>query len=386
MRRVFLFTVVFLLLAGLIGGLSYVQFTFKPQLIKSFIAKAAPPPASVAVTEAKAETWSPRVPAIGSFRAVKGVDLAPQVGGVITAIQIDSGQDVQAGAPLFNIDTSVEEADLQNNLATLKNAELVLERQRQLTMTGNTTKANVDAAQAARDQAAASVARVRALIAQKKIVAPFAGRLGIRRVDLGQYVAPGTNLITLQALNPIFVDFPLPEQALADLKVGQTVEVTVDTFPGRVFSGKVHTIDAKVDQSTRNVLVRAIFDNNDYALRPGMFANVAVIAGAPKNVVTLPRTAVTYSLYGDAVFAVVPAEQPSSGGAQAAPLVGDIPYKVERRFVKTGEERGDQVSIVSGVKAGEMVVSEGQLKLQSGALVKIDRSAGLKPPAVLPKE
>ncbi|HTJ02822.1 MAG TPA: efflux RND transporter periplasmic adaptor subunit [Methylovirgula sp.] len=386
MRRVFLFAVVFLLLAGLIGGLSYVQFTFKPQMLKTIIGKMAPPPASVAVTEAKTETWSPRIPAIGSFRAVKGVDLAPQVGGSITAILVESGQDVKAGAPLFNIDTTVEEADLQNNLATLKNAELVLERQRQLTLTGNTTKANVDAAQAARDQAAASVARVRALIAQKKIVAPFAGRLGIRRVDLGQYVAPGTNLITLQALNPIFVDFPLPEQALADLKTGETVEVNVDTFPGRVFSGKVQTIDSKVDQATRNVLVRAIFDNDDLALRPGMFANVAVIAGAPKAVVTLPRTAVTYSLYGDAIFVVVPDEQPSSGAAQAAPLAGDVPYKVERRFVKTGEERGDRVVITSGVKAGELVVSEGQLKLQSGARVKIDRNAGLKAPAVLPKE
>jgi membrane fusion protein (multidrug efflux system) len=385
-RRVFLFAVVFLLLAGLIGGLSYVQFTFKPQMLKTIIGKMAPPPASVAVTEAKTEIWSPRIPAIGSFRAVKGVDLAPQVGGSITAILIDSGQDVKAGAPLFDIDTTVEEADLANNLATLKNAELVLERQRQLTVSGNTTKANVDAAQAARDQSAASVARVRALIAQKKIVAPFAGRLGIRRVDLGQYVAPGTNLITLQALNPIFVDFPLPEQALADQNTGQTVEVNVDTFPGRVFSGKVQTIDSKVDQSTRNVLVRAIFENDDLALRPGMFANVAVIAGAPKSVVTLPRTAVTYSLYGDAVFAVVPDEQPSNGGAQAAPLVGDVPYKVERRFVKAGEERGDRVVITSGVKAGELVVSEGQLKLQSGARVKIDRNAGLKPPAVLPKE
>lgn len=386
MRRAFLFAVVFVLLVGLVGGLYYVQFIFKPELIKGFIAKAMPPAASVAVTEAKAETWAPRVPAIGSFRAVKGVDLAPQVGGAITAILIDSGQDVQAGAPLFNIDTSVEEADLKNNLATLKNAQLVLDRQHQLTLTGNTTKANVDAAEAARDQAAASVARVQALIAQKKIVAPFAGRLGIRRVDLGQYVAPGTNLITLQALNPIFVDFPLPEQTLADLKTGQTVEVTVDTFPGRVFRGKVQTIDSKVDQSTRNVLVRAIFENDDLALRPGMFANVAVISGAPKSVVTLPKTAITYSLYGDAIFVVVPDQQSSSGSAQAAPLVGDVPYKVERRFVKTGEERGDRVVITSGVKPGELVVSEGQLKLLSGAHVKIDRSAGLVPPAVLPKE
>ncbi|MGO9132699.1 MAG: efflux RND transporter periplasmic adaptor subunit [Methylovirgula sp.] len=385
MRRPLIFVVVFLLLAGLIGGWSYVQFVFKPVLIKGFIAKAMPPPATVAVAVAKAETWAPRVAAIGSFRAVKGVDLAPQVGGVITGILVDSGEDVARGAPLFNIDTTVEEADLQNNLATLKNAQLTLDRQRQLTQSGNTTKANVDAAEAARDTAAASVSRVRALIAQKKIVAPFAGRLGIRRVDLGQYVAPGTILTTLQALNPIFVDFPVPEQSLAEVKTGQTVEVTVDTFPNRVFTGKVQTIDSKVDQNTRNVLIRALFDNNDLALRPGMFANVAVVAGTPQPVVTLPRTAITYSLYGDAVFVAVPAA-PESGGAQAKPVIDDVPYTVERRFVRTGDSRGDRVAILSGVKAGELVVSEGQLKLASGAKVKIDRKAGLVSPAVLPKE
>jgi membrane fusion protein (multidrug efflux system) len=384
-KRIILFAGVFVLLAGLVGGLAFVQFVFKPAFIKTIIAKSAPPPVSVAVTVAQTETWAPRVPAIGSFRAVKGVDVAPQVGGVITAILVDSGEDIAAGAPLFNIDTSVEEADLQNNLATLKNAQLVLDRQSALTLSGNTTKANVDSAEASRDTAAASVARVRALIAQKKIVAPFAGTLGIRRVDLGQYVAPGTNLITLQALDPIFVDFPVPEQSLADLKTGQTVEVSVDAFPGHIFSGTVQTIDAKVDQNTRSVLIRAIFDNKDRALRPGMFANVAVIAGTPAAVVTLPRTAITYSLYGDSVFVVVPAAPPP-GGAQASPIAGDIPSKVERRFVRTGETRGDRVAIASGVKAGEIVVSEGQLKLQPDARVRIDRKAGLVPPAVLPKE
>jgi membrane fusion protein, multidrug efflux system len=384
-KRIILFIGVFLLLAGLIGGLGFVQFVFKPAMIKGFIAKAAPPPTSVAVTLAKAEQWSPRVPAIGTFRAVKGVEIAPQVGGVIKAMLVDSGEDVKVGAPLFDIDTSVEEADLANNLATLKNAQLVLDRQDELTRSGNTTKANVDSAQAQRDTAAASVERVRALIAQKKITAPFAGRLGIRRVDLGQYVAPGTTLITLQQLDPIYVDFPVPEQALAELDAGQTVEVNVDAYPGRTFRGKVQTVDARVDQNTRNVLVRAIFDNKDRDLLPGMFANVAVIAGTPQHVVTVPRTAVTYSLYGDAVFVVVPAAA-EPGSAQARPIAGDIPYEVERRFVRAGETREDRVVILSGVKEGEMIVSEGQLKLQSGARVRIDNKAGLVPPAVLPKE
>ncbi|HEY1736173.1 MAG TPA: efflux RND transporter periplasmic adaptor subunit [Methylovirgula sp.] len=385
MKRTVLFAGVFLLLAVLVGGLAYVQFVFKPAMIKGFLAKALPPPTSVAVTVAKTEMWSPRVPAIGSFRAVKGVDLAPQVGGVIKSINVDSGQDVKAGAPLFDIDTSVEEADLASDLATLKNNQLVLDRQNQLTVSGNTTKANVDAAQAQRDTAAAAVERVRALIAQKKITAPFAGRLGIRKIDLGQYVAPGTSLITLQELDPIFVDFPVPEQALADLRPGQTVEVNVDTFPGRVFKGKVQTVDARVDQNTRSVLIRAIFDNKALELRPGMFANVAVIAGTPQKVVTVPKTAVTYSLYGDSVFAVVPADS-EAGGAQARPIAGDVPYKAVQRFVRPGDTQGDRVAILSGVNEGEMVVSEGQLKLQTGARVKIDPKAGLVPPPVLPKE
>lgn len=385
MKRAAQFIAVFLLLAGLVGGLSYVQFVFKPELIKSFMAKAAPPPASVAVVQARLETWSPRIAAIGTFRAVQGIEVAAQYGGIITAIRIDSGRDVQAGAPLFDIDTSVEQADLLNNEATLKNADLALERQRKLTLSGNTTKANIDSAQAARDSAAAAAQRVRALIAQKHIVAPFSGRLGIRQVDLGQYVSPGTSLISLQELDPIFVDFPVPEQALAELRRGQPVEVKVDAFPGRIFRGKVQTIDARVDQNTRSVLIRALFPNKDQALRPGMFANVDVGAGQPSSVVTLPRTAVTYSLYGDAVFVVVPAK-PEDGGAHASPIAGDIPYQVERRFVRTGDMRNDRVAISSGVKAGEEVVSEGQLKLQPGARVRINRKAGLVPPLVLPKE
>jgi membrane fusion protein, multidrug efflux system len=385
LKRTFLFGVVLLLLVGLVGGLSYLQFVFKPVLIKGFIAKAAPPPASVAVTEARNDHWARLLPAIGTCRAVQGVDVAPQVGGVITKIRADSGEDVAAGAPLFDIDTSVEQADLKNYRAALVNVQLALDRQRELTRSGNTTKASLDSAQAARDTAAASVERVQALIAQKKIVAPFAGRLGIRKIDLGQYVSPGTGLITLQQLDPIYVDFPVPEQDLASLRVGQDVNVKVDTFPSRVFHGKVQTIDAKVDQNTRNITIRAVFDNKDHALLPGMFANVDVVAGNPMPVVTLPRTAVTFSLYGDAVFVVVSAA-PEGGGAQASPLVGDIPYKVERRFVRTGDTQGERIAILSGVKAGELVVSEGQLKLQSGARVRIERNAGLTPRAVLPKE
>ena len=204
-------------------------------------------------------------------------------------MHIGSGQDVAKGAPLFDLDTSVERADLASNMATLTNAEVQLQRQKMLIGGGNTSKANLDTSQAARDQAAAAVQRIKATIAQKTLVAPFAGRLGIRKVDAGQYAAAGTSLITLQQLDPIYVDFPMPEQALAKLKDGQEVDVKVDAYPDETFKGKVHIIDARVAAESRSVMVRAIFDNKDKRLLPGMFANVAVLAGAPRRTVARCR-------------------------------------------------------------------------------------------------
>lgn len=384
MKRFFIFVAVFILLAGLVAGLAYLQFSAKPGLIKAYLATHAPPPTTVAVSEARRETWPPHITAIGSFRAYQGIDVAPQIGGVVTAVHVASRQDVAAGAHLFDIDTSVEEADLKNNLAVLKNAELTLDRQRQLVSGGNTTKASADQAEAARDTAAANVERVKALIAQKHIIAPFAGRLGIRKIDLGQYVSPGMSLITLQQIDPIYVDFPMPEQYLAVLRAGQRVDVKVAAYP-EAFTGKIHAIDARVAPETRNVLIRAVFDNKDLKLMPGMFAEVVVMAGEPIEVVTVPRTAVTVSLYGDAVFVLEPAPVPA-GGAQAAPAGGDRIYVVKRRFVRTGETRGDQIAISEGLKPGESVVTEGQLKLQSGERVKVDPEAHLVAPAIMRKE
>ncbi|MEJ0095995.1 MAG: efflux RND transporter periplasmic adaptor subunit [Methylocella sp.] len=386
LKRAIILIAVFLVLVGLSGGLGFFQFVIKPQMIKQFIAQAAPPPATVAVAEASADIWEPKLPAIGSFRAFEGIDVAPQIGGALVAVNVASGQDVEKGQPLFEVDNFVEQADLKSNLATLKNADFVLERQRQLTVTGNTAKSSFDAAEAARDSAAAAVERVRAIITEKKIAAPFAGRVGIRKMDLGQYVSPGTSLITLQQLDPIYVDFPAPEKWLDVLKPGQTIEVQVDAYPGKVFRGVIATIDARISPDSRNILVRGQFDNKNKQLLPGMFANVNVIAGNPAEVVTLPRTAINYSLYGDNVFVVVPAASAGEGEAQAAPAGGDAPLKVERRFVRVGDTRDDRVAILEGLKAGEKVVSEGQVKLQPDARVRIDPTAKLTPPAVRPKE
>jgi membrane fusion protein, multidrug efflux system len=384
MKRALLFLFVLILLVSVTGGLGYFQFVVKPQMIKTIIASSAPPLPAVAVTKAVVDTWTPRLPAVGTFRAVQGIDVSSQLAGTITAIHVENGQDVAKGAALFDIDTSVEEADLKNNLATLKNNEISLDRQRRLADTGNAAKANLDAAQMARDTAEATVEKMRATIAQKTVVAPFAGRLGLRRYDLGQYLSPGTAFITLQQLDPIYVDFPIPEQSIARLKSGEPLEVTVDGYPDKTFRGKIETIDARVAQDTRNVTVRGLFANPDRVLLPGMFANVAVIAGESVERVVLPRTAITYSLYGDSVFVVVPVAPPADGAQAAAQ--SDISYKIERRAVRTGDVLEDRVAILEGVKAGETVVTEGQLKLQAEARVRPDFDAKLTPRPVRPKE
>ena len=375
MRRFLILTFVFLLLAGLAGGLGYFQFFVKPEMIKGFIAKAPPPVATVAVTEAKKEEWVERIPAVGTFRAVQGIELAPQIGGVIRAFHFDSGQEVARGTLLVELDDSVEQADLKSNLATLKNTDLALDRQRQLITGGSTSRSTLDAAEAARDQASAAVERTRALIAQKALSAPFAGRIGLRRADIGQYVSPGTGIASLQQLDPIYVDFPVPEQTIAELATGQVVEVSVDAWPDQPFMGRVISLDARVSAETRNLVVRAEVRNADKRLKPGMFANVAVLVGKAQSLVTLPRTGVTYSLYGDSVYIVKPAPVPA-GSAQAASAPADQMI-VERRAVKLGASRGARVSILSGLEPGEQVVSEGQSKLMAGARVRVDNTLAL---------
>jgi membrane fusion protein (multidrug efflux system) len=384
-RRPSVFVLVFALLAGLGGGLYYFQFVIKPTMVKGFIAAAfAPKPSSVSAEPAVMEKWTPRMPAIGTLRAFQGIDIAPQVAGLISAIHFKSSDDVAAGAPLVQIDDSVEQADLKSGMAQLKNADIALDRQQTLVVGGNTAKAQVDTAVAARDSAAATVERTRAVIAQKAIAAPFAGRLGISKVDVGQFLAVGTSVVTLQQLDPIYVDFQSPEQSLRTLEVGQQATMTLDAFPGQTFTGKIAAIDARVSQDTRNLLVRAQFPNADHKLLPGMFANIEVTTGAPVDVLTLPRTAIIFSLYGDNVFVAAPAP-PKAGEAQAATKDGKPDLIAERRFVRVGQTRGERVAIEEGVNAGELVITSGQIKLQPNGPVVIDSAGGLPTPAVTPK-
>ena len=393
--KTLIFVFAFVVLGGLSAGLYYFHFNMKPGIIRGIIASMAPPPASVAATTAKQDHWVPGLYAVGSVRAYQGIDVASQLGGVVAAIHIGSGQDVAKGAPLYDLDTGPEHADLKSFSAILKNADIALTRQQQLITGGNTARANLDSAEAARDQAQASVERVKAIIAQKTLLAPFAGRLGIRKLDVGQYVGPGTSLITLQQLDPIFVDFPVPEQSLDKLKYGEEVDVKVDAYPGTVFKGKIDLVDARIASESRSVMVRALFANPDKRLLPGMFSNVEVIAGAAGDVVVLPRTAVSFSLYGDSVYVLTPKPPAAKpGSAEAAATSSNAPKDASgkpimvatRRFVRTGEVKGDEVAILDGVKPGETVIAEGQIKLQNGADVVIDPNARLVAPAVPAKE
>ena len=383
MKRTVVLIVTLLVLLAVIGGFGYFQFVLKPEMIKAAMSGGARPPVTVSAEPARTESWTPILPAIGTFKAVQGVDVAPQVGGVIRRIEFESGQTVEAGDLLVELDSSVEQADLKSNTAQLKKAQLDLERQRELLARDTTTKARFDSALAERDTVAASVDRTEAVIAQKTITAPFAGLLGLRLVDLGQYVSPGMQLVTLQQLDPIFVDFPVPEQNFDLLRVGLSVEVAVDAYAGETFKGTVDSVDARVNQNTRTVLVRAKLENRDHRLLPGMFANVRVLAGAPDEVITVPRTAVSYSLYGDSLY-VVKEEQAPEGAEGSAN--GKPNLVVERRFVRVGETRDGRVAIAEGVAEGERVVTTGQIKLEPGAHVVVDNSAQLTPPAERPRE
>ena len=381
LRRPLVFLVTLGFLVALTGGLAYFQFVIKPNLVKGFMSAAfAPKPTAVSIEEVKREKWPPQLTAIGTLRAYEGVAIAPQAAGVVTAIHFDSGDDVEEGALLVSIDDSVERADLQNGLAQLRNAEVALQRQKMLVAGGNTSQSSVDTAFATRDSAAAAVDHTRAVIAQKTIRAPFAGRLGLRNVDLGQYVSVGASLVTLQRLDPIFADFPVPEEALRTLAVDQDVGMTVDVFPSRSFAGKIKALDARVSADSRNVTVRAQFPNPDHKLLPGMFANLTVTTGESADVLTLPRTAIVYSLYGDNIF-VVKAAPPKPGQAAAAPQEDANGLIAERRFVRVGPTRGERIAIEEGAKEGERVVTAGQIKLQANSPVTIDQGAALPPPA-----
>jgi multidrug efflux system membrane fusion protein len=368
-RLVRWFIIVGLLLALLVGAL--VGFNaFRSHMIAQFFANNKPPPTSVTVVEAKSEVVPNLLTAVGDLAAVHQVNVTTDVAGRITDIMFTAGASVKAGSPLVQLFDGPEQGDLASFKAQATGASLALDRAKQLAARQFGPQSTVDAAQATYDQAVAGIAKTEALISQKLVRAPFDGELGVRRVEVGQFLSAGTQIVTLTDLSMLYANFTVPERASAALKVDQTVRVSVDAFPGRTFEGKITTIEPQISADTRNIRVQATIANPDHILKPGMFTTTTVVLPDKPPVVTVPETAVDYTLYGDSVFLIT--EKKESDGKTSLTAV--------RTFVRTGDRIEGRAEILEGLKAGDRVVAVGQIKLQSGAAVAIST----EPPPPIP--
>jgi membrane fusion protein (multidrug efflux system) len=359
LRMTIMLLLVALAAAGLIG---FQQF--KAGILKQVVATIRSEVPTVATAKASLQQWQPRQTAVGSARASKGADLAAEIAGVVDTIDFESGQNVAAGTALLRLRPNDDDAKLAQLQASADLANVTLLRDQKQLAAHGVAQATVDSDAANLKVARALVGAQEAVMAEKVVRAPFAGRLGVRQVDVGQFVAAGTAIVTLQQLDPMFVDFYLPQQALGQIAVGQKVEVTADAYPGRTFGGVVSSLNAKVDSSSRMLQVRASIPNADGALLPGMYLGVAVDSGEAKSLVTIPLAAVAFNPYGSLVYIL-------HDGKDAQ---GKDQQTVKQQFVTTGASRGDQVSIVKGIGANDVVVTAGQLKLHNGSVVKIDNA------------
>jgi membrane fusion protein (multidrug efflux system) len=351
LKRLFVVVVLLLVVFGGVFGLWYQQMQQKAA------ARKPPPPATVAVSEVREETWPTYLGAVGSLAPVAGIDVTNEVPGKVSAIRFESGAFAKEGQLLIELDASADLAELEGLLAAQRLAKVKFNRLAELLPKKSASKADYDEAKALLDVAEAAAEAKRAVIAKKKVLAPFTGRLGIRKVDLGQYLAPGSPIVPLEALSPIYADFSLPERYLASLAVGQKVLVAVQAYPGESFEGRITALNPGIEQGTRTVKVRAALENPQERLRPGMFAEVQVLLAADRRVLTIPDTAITYAPYGDSVFLVVQGEQGLT---------------VQRRQVETGETRKGRVAVAGGLALADRVVSAGQVKLRNGMPVALD--------------
>ena len=322
------------------------------------------PPVTVSTTTATAESWTPAIAAVGSLRASRGVDVTAQVAGLITGIRFESGSQVGAGELLVEQYAADEQAQLDGLVAERKLAEINLARTRELIRDKLVSAFDLDVRETDLQRTRAAEDNLRLKITQKSIRAPFAGQLGIRQVDVGQYLEPGDPIVRLEGRDQMVVDFPVPQQQFSNLHVTQPVSVHVDAWPGQAFGGKISAIEPQVERDTRNIRVRAVIDNPAGKLLPGMFARIDIDLPARQNVITVPQAAVIRSPYGDAVFVV--GEHTDDAGRQE--------LRVTNTVVVTGATRGDQVAITSGLAAGATIVTAGQQKLRNGSVVVMDNS------------
>jgi membrane fusion protein (multidrug efflux system) len=346
------------------GGIFGFQ-VFKAAMIKKFMSSMQAPPQTISATKAELSPWQPQIEAVGSFRAVKGADLSLEVAGVVDSISFNSGDDVKEGALLLKLRDADDVAKLESLQATAALSQLTYDRDLKQFKIQAVSQATLDTDKANLKNAQAQVAQQQAILDKKTLRAPFAGHLGIRAVDLGQYLSAGTTIVTLQALDPVFVDFFVPQQSVDQIRIGATVTVKVDAYRDQAFRGEISAINPKVDASSRNVQIRATLKNSDHKLLPGMYATVDIMTGAPENYVTLPQTAITYNPYGDTVYVI---DDKGSGADGKTQMVA------RQTFVTTGPTRGDQVAVLKGISAGQMIVIAGQIKLHNGSPVLINNA------------
>ena len=352
-RMIMMLCGVFLLL-GLIFGFNQLK-TF---MIKHFISGAGLPPATVSTMVIASSEWQPKLTSVGNVRAFRGVELSTEVAGLVAAVPIKSGQDVKQGELLIKLNDSSDVAQLNSLKALADLAKVINERDRQQLAIQAISKNVFDTSAADAKSKQAQVEQQTALVAKKNLKAPFSGRVGIVSINPGQYVNSGDKLLTLQTLDPIFVDFNLPQNNAEQIQVGQVVEVTTDAFKDASFTGKITAVSPKVDTNTRNIQVEAQLANPDKKILPGMFANVNIKLGDQVKLLTLPQTAVTYNPYGSTVFLAKPTGKKDKQGKEI--------LEAQQVFVTTGATRGDQVAILKGVEEGATVVTSGQLKLKNG--------------------
>jgi membrane fusion protein, multidrug efflux system len=366
------FVAVFGLFLAVVFGLGFVKFT----QIQGFIQLAKsgafePPPTAVTTEVAKQSAWRPTLEAVGSIAAVNGVTVSTDLAGIVREIAFESGNKVRAGDLIVRLDTTQEEAQLHQAEAQRDWAAITLKRDKDLVEKHAISQSDYDNAEASYRQSQASVDQFKALIARKTLRAAFDGVAGIRQVNLGQYLKEGDPVVTLQSFDPIYANFMLPQQDLSKLVVGQPVTLRVDAYGDRSFNGVITAINSLVDQATRNVQVQATLANRDALLRPGMFAKVSVLLSDMKDVIAIPATAIHYAPYGDSIFVVSEMKDQTGKNFKA----------VKEQFVKVGQSRGDMISVVSGLKPGEEVVTSGVFRLKSGAHIVVNNE--IKPESEL---
>jgi membrane fusion protein, multidrug efflux system len=358
LKRMIIMIIFIVIFVGALGFTKYHQ-------IRTSIAQGAlykPPPEAVTTVTASQDKWQTTLNAIGTVTAAQGVIVSADLPGIVSAIAFESGKQVQNGAVLVRLDTKQEEAQLAGATAQQRLAHLNLDRLHSLLAGGAIAKSDADQAEAQAAQADANVTEISATIERKTIRAPFSGILGISQINLGQYVNSGQAIVPLQSLDPVYVDFAIPQQRLADVRVGDELEISVDGQAGVAGAGKITAINSIVDQSTRNINMRATLPNHDGKLVPGMFVQANIFVGTSNPVIALPASSISYTPYGDFVFVVDNIQGQS----------GETYRGIRQQLVKLGSARGDQVAIIDGVKVGDEVVTSGVFKLRSGMAVVVN--------------